>query len=35
MKLFDEIEEKDKNNISIPELYRRKEKPDKVYDRRK
>ena len=35
MKLFDEIEEKDKNDISIPELYRRKEKPDKVYDRRK
>lgn len=35
MKLFDEVEEKDKNDISIPELYRRKEKPDKVYDRRK
>ena len=35
MKLFDEIEEKDKNDISISELYKRKEKPDKVYDRRK
>jgi len=35
MKLFDGIEENDKNNISIAELYKRKEKPDKVYDRRK
>ena len=34
-KLFDEIEEKDKNDISIPELYKRKEKVDKVYDRRR
>ena len=34
-KLFDEIEEKDKNDISIPELYKRKEKTDKVYDRRR
>ena len=34
-KLFDEIEEKDKNDISIPELYKRKEKADKVYDRRR
>ena len=34
MKLFDEIEEKDKNDISIPELYKRKEKIDKIYDRR-
>lgn len=34
-KLFDEIEEKDKNDISISELYKRKEKADKVYDRRR
>jgi hypothetical protein len=33
--LFDEIEEKDRNNISISELYKRKEKPDNIYDYRR
>lgn len=35
IKLFDEIEEKDRNDISISELYKRKEKPDNIYDYRR
>ena len=35
IKLFDEIEEKDRNGISISELYKRKEKVDKTYDSRR